>query len=136
MGEKAFEELDHTADWALRIRGGSLPELLINAARGMLSLMGAEPAQGPARKATLRVHAEDPESLLVSWLEELLFLMESQRVTLGEMHLAETGELHVEAEVELLPLAKMDKEIKAVTYHGLQVRQTPNGLEAEIVFDV
>ncbi len=136
MGEKAFEELDHTADWALRVRGGSMTELLINAARGMLSLMGAEPAPGPGRMATLEANAEDPESLLVSWLEELLYLMESQSVTLGKMHLAEKGDLHIEAEVELLPLTKMDKEIKAVTYHGLQIQQTPDGLEAEIVFDV
>ena len=30
----------------------------------------------------------------------------------------------------------MEKEIKAVTFHNLEIRETGRGLEVEIVFDV
>ena len=38
----AWEEIPHTADWALRIRGEDLRSLFENAARGMASLIGGE----------------------------------------------------------------------------------------------
>jgi SHS2 domain-containing protein len=43
----AFEEIEHTADWALRIRGRDLRELLINAARGMSRLLLADASALP-----------------------------------------------------------------------------------------
>ena len=70
----AFEEIEHTADRALIIYGRNLEELLLNAARGLNSLLGAD-ADLPSTPKTksLELDAIDAESLLVEWLSELAY---------------------------------------------------------------
>lgn len=136
--DTGYEEVDHTADWALRLRGRDLDELLANAARGLLALSGAQ-AAGDAHAGawqTLRLTAADPEALLVAWLEELLFAMESRGV------LYSTAEVHVEggtdltARVREAPIASLARPIKAVTFHDLKIEAAEEGLTATVVFDV
>lgn len=136
MTESGFEEVRHTADWALRAEGATLEELLLNASRGMLSLLGAEPAAARATRSTLELEAEDPESLLVAWLGELLYRMETRQVTFGEMKITIPNGFRLVAEVQEIPLLHQARSIKAVTYHDLAVKRTPDGLTATIVFDV
>jgi SHS2 domain-containing protein len=70
--EVAFEEIEHTADRALRIYGSNLGELLLNAARGMNSLMDTGHTPGSAQQEkTVVLDTLDAESLLVEWLNEL-----------------------------------------------------------------
>lgn len=136
MAAAGFEEVEHTADWALRAHGADLAGLLQSAARGMLSLLGDLPSQGEATTWRLRLEAADAESLLVSWLEELLYRMESAQVTYGEMEIRVTPDYRLEAEIEQVPLLRLGRHIKAVTYHNLAIEHTAQGLAATIVFDV
>ena len=63
-----FEEIEHTADWALRVRGRDLGELLVNAARGMVSLMISNPPATPLNvDRNIEIDSIDAESLLVDW---------------------------------------------------------------------
>ena len=75
----AFEEVEHTADRALRIYGRSLEELLVNAARGLNSLMGADPGiESELQEMSITLDAMDAESLLVEWLSELAYWAETE----------------------------------------------------------
>ncbi len=75
-----YEEVPHTADWALRARGRTLAELFANAARGMYVLMAEElPAEAPVTRA-VEAEAASAEGLLVAWLNELLYLTEREGV--------------------------------------------------------
>jgi SHS2 domain-containing protein len=136
VNEAPFEEVEHTADWALRARGGDLASLMVNAARGMLSLMQVVPAPGPRRWTSLTLQAGDPAALLVRWLEELLFRVETRGVAFTDFHVALPDSQTLQATVEETGIASMGRGIKAVTYHGLQVESTPAGVQATIVFDV
>lgn len=136
MSASRFDEVEHTADWALRARGANLEELLENGARGMLVLMGAEAGPGEPAVANLDLQAADDEALLVTWLEELLYRMETQRVTFGRMDIHTTPDHRLAAQIEELPLSSVGKTIKAVTYHNLEIERTPEGLAATVVFDV
>jgi SHS2 domain-containing protein len=136
VSASGFEEVDHTADWALRARGANLEELLENAARGMLHLMGAEPGSGEPARSSLSTQAADDESLLVAWLDELLYRLETQRVTFGRMNIHTTPDHRLAAEIEEMPLLGVERTIKAVTYHNLAIERTPEGLAAVVVFDV
>ncbi len=136
MELKPFEEVEHTADWALKVWGVDLPHLFKNAADGMLQLMGALPAQQNPLMRTIKVEAIDEESLLVVWLEELLFGMETRSVTYREMSLRITGATALRAKIEELPLVSIAKPIKAVTYNDLVIRPIQGGLETTIIFDV
>ena len=88
MAGQKFEEVEHTADSALRIRGENLEGLFCNAAIGMLQLAGIEPRAGPTRQRQFEFQATDYESLLVAWLEELLFVIEMDEVTFTKFNLA------------------------------------------------
>ena len=140
-----FREHAHTADWELEVWAPHLPGLLNQAALGMQTLCGMRLEDRPRQVRTMHLDGLDPESLLVRFLSELLWLAEQEGLGFDsfEMVLGEQGDpvdrqqpLHLEVRMEGAPIAGLDKEIKAVTYHNLEVRQTGNGLEANIVFDV
>lgn len=148
-----YQEIHHTADWGLRVWAGDLPGLFIEAARGMLALMGARPVTDgksstqeeagqvtgstPPRRLTLT--APDAEALLVAFLSEILYLVEQERLTLEDLRLTilpgeETWQLHAEGLPR--PLASVQKLIKAVTFYNLHIQSDENGYSVEVVFDV
>ncbi len=131
-----FEEVEHTADWALRVRGLDLADLCRRAAAGMMQLAGVEVGNDPSSDWDVHLTAPDAESLLVSWLEEVLFEMETRQRAPREMRLRTQGETHLVGTVTLGPLLHLGKAIKAVTYHDLRIRRDSSGCEATIVFDV
>lgn len=136
MERQPFEEVEHTADWALKVRGVDLPDLFKNAAVGMMQLMDALPAQHDPLVRTIEIEAIDRESLLVAWLEELLFGMEIRSVTYQDIRINIIGDTALQATIEELPLVSIAKPIKAVTYSELAIRPVQGGLEVTIVFDV
>jgi SHS2 domain-containing protein len=136
MEVQGYEEIEHTADWALRIRAGDLEELFVHAALGMLQLAGAEPREGPTKNRWIELQATDSESLLVTWLEELLFLIETEEVTFAEFNLRIESNTCLTATIQEAPLENIKEHIKAVTYHNLRITQTEGGFEVTIVFDV
>jgi SHS2 domain-containing protein len=129
-------ERPHTADWSLDVWAPDLPALLAEAARGMYELLDMQLSPGPrtSRKIQMLV-TPDPESTLVAFLAELLYLDERDGVGFDRIQVKiEFGRL--EADLEGAPVAAQSKEIKAVTYHNLAVRRVEDRLETTIVFDV
>ena len=132
-----FEEVEHTADWALRIRGRDLSELLVNAALGMSSLLVAEPANIPITlEKGFEIEGYDAESLLVNWLSELAYWAEMEGIVFCEFNLQQVTPTHLQAVVWGGQVADLQKHIKAVTYHDLEIVETDGDLEATVVFDV
>jgi SHS2 domain-containing protein len=143
---EGFREHAHTADWELEVWAPTLPGLLNQAALGMQNLSGTRLLDGPRKERRLSLDAPDAESLLVRFLSELLWLAEQAKLGFDEFEIKVSGNdssyvelgqpLHLDVQMTGAPIAGLDKEIKAVTYHNLAVRQTGNVLEAHIVFDV
>ena len=132
-----FEEIEHTADWALRVRGAGLRELLSHAARGMSSLLVPDLASIPADvRRQVELDALDVESLLVEWLGELAYWAESELLVFREYDLAEVSPTHLRATLRGGRVPGLQKHIKAVTYHNLKIIATERGLETTVVFDV
>ena len=130
-----FREIAHTADWELEAWAPDLSGLFEQAARGMYSLMGARLQSAPRRFRTLELAAMDGESLLVSFLEELLYIQGADGLAFDIFQIG-ISNWNLRAMLEDAPLESLGKEIKAVTYHNLVVRQTAGGLKARIVLDV
>ena len=134
----AFEEIEHTADYALRIRGRDLGELLCNAARGLNSL--ARPEFGEAAADPVKRHIEleapDAETLLVDWLSELAYLAETEMLAFTAFDLQMAEPERLKAAVYGAKAVRFQKQIKAVTYHNLAITRTAAGLEVTVVFDV
>ncbi len=131
-----FEEIAHTADWSIRVWADDLRGLLTESARGMYALANAVASQSPRATRELSLEAVDTESLLVAFLEELLYFSESEKLLFDDF-----SQLHLEGSnlsgiMEGGALRSQEKEIKAVTFHNLAIRRSGRGLEVEIVFDV
>jgi SHS2 domain-containing protein len=74
-----FEEVEHTADRALRIFGTNLTELFLSAAAGLTHLMAVEVSEISTEiEKSIELEAIDAESLLVEWLSELAYWAESE----------------------------------------------------------
>ncbi len=135
MNSSRFEEIEHTADWAIAVHGETLEALFENAAEGMFSLLDAKVEDQETAKKELDLSAIDQETLLVSWLEELLFLLESEQYASGDFDVEIQGD-KLAAEFTLYPIRSINKDIKAVTYNELEIVKDEEGFHTTIVFDV
>lgn len=135
--ERRYEEIPHTADWSFRAFGKDLRALFENAAHALFALEGAQTRDdAPETVRTVAVTAIDYESLLVNWLTELLWLQELHREMYHRFNIETLTPTELRAQVFGAPLMQLNKIIKAVTFHNLEIKQTANGWEAVIVVDV
>jgi SHS2 domain-containing protein len=130
-----FQEIQHTADWSMRVWAINLPTLFVDAARGMNSLAGVRLADAPRIHREFSTRAPDIESLLVAFLSELVYYTDKENVAFDTFDI-EIHEDRLTVEMKGAPLMWINKAIKAVTYHKLEIWQTTLGFEVEIVFDV
>jgi SHS2 domain-containing protein len=132
-----FEEIEHTADRALRVFGTSLTELFLNAAAGLTHLMAADVSDISTEiEKSIELNAIDAESLLVEWLSELAYWAESEMLVFKKFRIQKATATYLKAKIFGGKISMLEKHIKAVTYHNLKIIKTDEGLEATIVFDV
>ncbi|HNR65176.1 MAG TPA: archease [Atribacterota bacterium] len=142
---KDFELVEHTADIGLKIYGKDEKDLFINAARGMFFLItGSRISLAPEsirKYYALESEAPGREDLLVTWLNDLLYIHFTDLVIFDDYIIDYISEEVIKSKVRAVEIKdspyQIVKEIKAVTYHNLQVCQNKNGIwEANIVFDI
>ena len=130
-----FEEVPHTADRALRVWAPDLPTLFAEAARGMYALMAPQPAAGPRIARVFETQAPDPESLLVAFLSELLYLLEKEHLVFDRFAIdQQSSGMHVEMTGS--SFHSLTGLVKAVTFHNLNIQRKRGRYEVEVVFDV
>lgn len=132
----SFEEIEHTADRAFRVAGRDMVGLLENAAHAMQALDGPRPTGEPSATREIEVDGVDRESLLVNWLNEILYLEQAHGLICERFHIDELKNHHLRARVETWEGKRSYTHIKAVTFHNLKIREASRGLEAELVLDV
>jgi SHS2 domain-containing protein len=93
----------------------------------------------PSCSVEFDIQGSDPAYLLADWLSELLFAFESRRLLLCEFDVSVDGggvRAVARGEVADENRHQLDHEIKAITYHGLDVRQTNGEWRAEVILDI
>ncbi len=139
MAQAGYEIIEHTADLALRAFAPDLPGLIEQAARGMIDLMFAE-VPAPEHEVEVVGEGACAEDLLVDCLREVVLLIDLDGLAPVTVEVLEAGEGRARCRVGVVSLAaargELEQAIKAVTYHGIDVRETGEGLEVEVVFDV
>jgi SHS2 domain-containing protein len=135
-----YEEIEHPADIALRVRGRTMTELFRNAAEGMLSLMLDVSAVEPRQQRHISAEGDDVEALLVAWLSEVLFAFDANGFAACGVENVEVSEKKVSGRLLGEPFDPARHEalnlIKAVTWHNLKVAKKRGWLEVTIIFDV
>jgi len=137
---KRYEQIPHTADLAARIYGKDLPELFENAAFAMSDMMADLGGLSTEEKVEIKVEGPDTESLLISWLNEVLYTSYIKRVVFVEFKVLSLKEKSLSAEVKGQSFKEgtnlIKTEIKAATYHDITIEKKDSGYEVTVVFDV
>lgn len=136
-GPVRFEEIEHTADRALRIFGTTWEAFLVNAAHGLNSILAPSPNRAAGR-ASKRVALDgiDRESLLVAWLSELAYWAEVESLVFDRFDFIELAPETLRAILGGTVAESLGRNVKAVTYHGLAIIESREGFTATIVVDV
>ena len=135
-----WEAVDHTADLAVRVWAPDLAGLFRQAAVALAHLLAGGPPVEGGEPATLVVTGIDLEELLVGWLNEILYRIESEGLLLQgitSMRISEFSEGYcLEVDAGVAPLDGRVAPVKAATYHGLKIDPgAANGYDLTIVFD-
>lgn len=137
---KRYEQVPHTADLAARIYGKTAEELFENAAFAMFDMMADLEAEGGGEVLEVEAQAPDTESLLVDLLNELLYAGYIKNTIFSQFRVVELNgnKAIMEARGKKSPEGAnlIRKEIKAATYHDLDIEHNNSGYEVTIVFDV
>ena len=134
-----YEVFDHTADLGLRVRAADIETLFAEAARALYSTIVDLSHVQPQQRETFRIEGRDRDYLLFDWLNELLFTFETKHLVLSEFQVQlHDGGLIAEAVGEPLDPQRhrLEHEVKAITYHGLVVKEEEDGWLAEVIVDI
>jgi SHS2 domain-containing protein len=139
-GRRLYEILEHTADLRIRVRAGDLKELFSRTAQAMFSLIAEKKTRltVPRRQVRIRLKAATLDELFIAWLNELLSLAYSRKLIFDDLHINRLSEHALDASVAGRSSGDfiINKEIKAATYHQLQISRDRSGWKTEVVFDV
>lgn len=134
--DERFEEVEHTADIAIRVWGRDLAELFANAAYGLACQMTDPGGVERTVEHPIELEAYDAETLLVTWLGELLYLNERDGYVFTAFDVLEVTPTRLRAIARGGPAREHWRHIKAVTFSALEIVHTGAGYETIIVFDV
>ncbi|MGE0760422.1 MAG: archease [Pirellulaceae bacterium] len=135
-----YEIFEHTADLGLRIRAATREALFVEAARAFFSVLVADLAQvRPLRERRIQLAGSEFDLLLFDWLNELLFVFETEDLLLSEFELTlQPDGLEAVCRGEPLDHERhlLEHEVKAVTYHELRVECQDGTWLAEVILDI
>ncbi len=131
--------LDHTADLGIKVRGEDLKNLFETAAEALMHLMIGGESQAKTTDMNITVSGQDLPDLLVRWLGEILYLFEGEDLVVTFIHIDFLSLSRLDAALKMVPfdptVHKIHSEIKAVTYHQIQVIEKGSTWEAQVIFD-
>jgi SHS2 domain-containing protein len=137
---KRFDVVEHTADTGIIAYGTDMPEAFANAAYGMFSLMADLRQVREETSRYVEAEAGDRESLVVSWLNELLYLFDMERIIFKRFEILELTDTRLKADAygeKVDPSRhKLRGGVKAATYHTLKVAERKDHCSIRVIFDV
>jgi SHS2 domain-containing protein len=133
-----FAVQDHTADIRLRIWGADQQELFRSALQGAVEILaGRETDSKDAQEVSFTLSAQDMESLLVDFLNEALYVMQTRKAIAKAVSFDLLNSTRARGTFSLSPVDGFAEDIKAATYHDVNVqRQVDGSLQTIIVFDI
>jgi len=133
-----YQILPHPADVKLQITASTKEELFQGALKGMASIIQPQiPPKAPLVKENIEIQSLDLNALLVDFLNEVLAKTDITQVVFNKLKIRKLTDNYLQAEIEGQKSDYFDQEIKAVTHHGLEIKQNKNGhYQVTILFDI
>lgn len=98
-------------------------------------LSGIQIGARSKKEQVFHTTAPDQEALLVAFLSNLIYFAEYEKMGFNEFSIQLQAD-ELTAAMKGAPLTSINKIIKAVTFHNLQIKKNKLGYEVDIVFDV
>lgn len=138
MMKKEFEILEHTSELKIRAFGKTKEELFLNMMKGMaLSLRPKVKSKNEKVKRAIQVESQDIDALLVDFLSEVLYLTQVNREVYSEVNFSKFSDTELEGEISGKKAESFGEDIKAVTYHGAEMKKNKDGLyQVDIIYDI
>ena len=141
---KDYKVIEHMADIGLQVFGETKEKLFQNAARGMFFIITGSSVLAKNESEnywTIECEGTNTEELSVEWLNKLLYIHSTDFVILNDFVIESLTDNNLLAQSGGIKIKEspfyIEKEIKAVTYHNLQVlKNKKNSWEATVVFDI
>jgi len=136
---KSYEILDHPADLKIRAFGKSLPELFANIAQAVAQQQKNKiDKKDEGEWEEIQIESTDLESLLVDWLGEILYRSDINKKVYFDFEIIEFSEnpYKIKARIKGAPVEAKDTDIKAVTYHDLEIKKIGDNWEMIVIFDI
>ena len=132
--------LDHTADIGIIVRGHNIKNLFKTAALAMMQLMITNKSAQPSSSIHISIKSTDPADLMVRWLGEILYLFHGEKAVVIHSEIHFISPTHLEATLGTArfnpDLHEVLCEIKAVTFHQIEVMEKDDCWEGKVIFDV
>lgn len=136
---KKCEQLDISGDVGLRIRGKDAKELFERAASCMFELITDTSEITPTERKNITLSADSYESLLVLWLNELIFLFDTYNF-IGTVFSVQIENTTLKAGISggIMDADVHERRLllKAATYHTLSLTRSTGSWEATVIFDI
>ncbi len=140
MTDAGYEQFEVEADVGIRAWGPTRAEAFAQAAQGVLSLV-CDPASVTARETReIRAQADGPETLLVAWIDECLYVHEVEGFVASRVEVTACSDTVAHGRLSGEPLDaarhRLGTVVKAATLHGVSVGVRDGRHEVRIVVDV
>jgi SHS2 domain-containing protein len=138
-----YEFLYHIADAKFKAYGSTMEEAFENSALAMFNVMIDTSKLKPEQAKEIELTSPDIKTLLVDWLSELLYLFEVEEIVFCKFkierieNISEGFSLKAHACGETIDLSRhsFDTQVKAVTFHELEVHEKDGGFWVQVVVD-
>ena len=138
--KKTYRLIDHTADFGMQVFGSDSQELFTNAALALFDVITEMDVLKGCNSCNITASGEDWPDLMINWLREVLYLWNGKEMLVKSVQILSLSENNISAKIYFdayMPDRHIIKtEIKAVTYHQIQVKSSPSGWKAQIIFDI
>ena len=134
---KKYEILEHKADLKIRAFGKDKKELFSNMLLAMAESQKPEIKGKQKNKRQIKIKSLDLAALLVDYLSEALYLSQVNKEIYFDINFKKFSNTEIEGELIGQKVARFGEDIKAVTYHSLDIHQKKDKTwEATILFDI
>jgi SHS2 domain-containing protein len=135
-----YQLLDHTADLGFEVTAPDRASLFEKAGKALLHVMLGSILSKGNDIIKVSLSGDDPPDLMVRWLTEILYLLEGERVVVADININSITSTTINATLSVLPFDPFQyevmREIKAVTYHQIEVAEKNGTWRARVIFDL
>jgi SHS2 domain-containing protein len=137
---RKFEYLDHTGDMGIRVFGKTLPDLFHHAAEALFHVITDPETIQPKETRKITLQANDLEELLIDWLNEFIYLFETQGLLFRDFQVHALDERSLQASARGEPYDEIrhpiQTTVKSATHHQLHIRREKGLWKAQIILDL